>query len=206
MAIVKSKTFLETLIQTGPDASLNLFSVNFKPHGETEYQRKLSCRVTTFPTPKMDSTTVDIPYQNIKIQKPAPGTDISKTISFEVRVDQNYELLSYLRSKQCIDSIGAYNLDEDNSFEITVDALKPYSGLMSNEQYTSIYRWKFYDSYIMSVGSMSFGYENANAASVVVTFVYKYFDESPYKNEEVSQAKDAWETLKDKFRNNKNKN
>jgi len=184
MAIVKSNTFLDTLIQTGPDASLNLFSVSFKPIDDTLYNSQLSCRTTTFVTPKRNVVTTDILYQNIKIQKVASGSEIDKTVNFNIRLDDNYELLSYLRSKQCINGLGEFVEDVDKRFTITVDALKPYGSLLSNEQYTSIYRWKFYDCYITTVGDISFGYENSGAPNVVVSFVYSYFEESPYSNEE----------------------
>ena len=195
MSVLSSNRFLQNLIQTGPDASLNLFAVNFKKFGESDYDSKLSLRVKNFPTPKRDVGTVDLPYQNTVIKQIAPSTNIDRTIQFDVRIDEQYKVLSALRNMQVINKFGAYDIDERFSYTITVDALRPYQSLTTTEQYITTYRWVFYEAYITSIGSMTFNYESASVGSVPVEFVYKYFEEYPY---DVSmENKRFWNSIKE---------
>lgn len=180
MSVIKSKLFLQNLIQTGPDASLNLFAVNFLPFGETDYDNILSLRTTQFPTPKRDVSTTSLLYQNIELKKLVPSSSIDREISFNVRVDSYFDILAKLRSKQAIDDIGLFVLDENDSYTITVDALRPYDSLTSSEQYITTYRWVFYDAYIKSIGSMNFSYDSATTGTTTVGFVYSRFEEFPY--------------------------
>lgn len=180
MSVIKSKTFLQNLIQTGPDASLNLFAINFLPFDETDYDNILSLRTTQFPTPKRDVSTASLPYQNIELKKAVPSSSIDRTITFNVRIDSYFDVLAKLRSKQVIDDIGLFVLDENDSYTITVDALRPYDSLTSSEQYITTYRWVFYDAYIISIGSMNFSYDSAATGSTSVGFVFSRYEEFPY--------------------------
>lgn len=179
MSVIKSKVFLQNLIQTGPDASLNLFVVNFQPHGDSEYDEVLSLRTTQFPTPKRDVETTSVVYQNIELKKIVPSSQIDRELTFNVRIDSYFDVLTKLRSKQAIDSNGLFVLDEDDSYTITVDALRPYDSLTVSEQYISTYRWVFHDAYIKSVGSMNFTYDSDATGSTTVTFVYGQYEEYP---------------------------
>lgn len=180
MSVIKSKLFLQNLIQTGPDASLNLFAVNFLPFGETDYDNMLSLRTTQFPTPKRDVSTASLLYQNIELKKLVPSSSIDREITFNVRVDNYYNILSKLRSKQAIDDIGLFDSNEEDSYTIIVDALRPYMSLGTTEQYITAYRWIFYDAYIKNIGSMNFSYESAATGTTTVGFVYSRFEEFPY--------------------------
>ena len=180
MSVLSSNTFLQNLIQTGPDASLNLFAVNFKRYGSTDYDSKLSLRVTNFPTPKRNSGTVSLTYQNVEVQKISPSTSIDRTITFSVRIDEQYKVLSSLRSLQVVDMYGLTNIDPKYSYTISVDALRPYQSLTTVEQYITAYKWVFYNAYITEIGNMTFDYSSSAVASIPVTFVYKYFEEYPY--------------------------
>jgi len=181
MSVLTSNTFLENLIQTGPDASLNLFAVNFKKHNSPDYDNKLSLRVTNFPTPSRNIQTASLKYQNIEIKTLAPSSDISREVTFNVRIDEDFRILKSLRDMQAINKYGHCLIgDENYSYTITVDALRPYKSLTYSEKYITTYRWIFYDAYITTIGNATFSYDSANAMSVPVTFVYKYFDESAY--------------------------
>ncbi len=197
MSVLNSNTFLESLIQTGPDASLNLFAVHFLPNGKTDYDSMLSLRTVQFPTPKRDVQTVDIPYQNISLKKISYSSDIDRTINLNIRIDEQYKTLAQLRELQVIDEYGLCDFDESRSCTITVDALRPYQSLTHTENYITAYRWVFYGAYIVTVGSMSYSYSDAAPASVPVTFVYKFFEEYPYdismeSLKFVQDMKDLW--------------
>lgn len=188
MSVLNSNNLLSTLIKTGPDASLNLYIVNFRPIKSDLYNSLLSLRTTSAPSlVTRDVVTTTISYNNIDVEIPAAGAQIEKKQTFTLRVDGKYKVLSTLRAYQCIDNHGDFNKDDDRRIEITVDALAPSREMFSDSEFKSVYRWTFYDCYVTNVTPLSYNYESATPATVNVTFIWKTYKEEPINdNDEVA--------------------
>lgn len=187
MAIVETKHFLKSLIQTGADASLNLFEVSFLPATSRDItESKISVRTTNFTgVATRDSNTVSLPYQNIDILKISSGTTISKTQTFSVRVDDDYTILNLLRSFQCIDSSGKYIEDPAKKFtNITVTALKPMVNSYYKDNFCTVYKWVFKNCYITNIVPLEFSYSNANQGSLNITFIWGDYEEGIFNANE----------------------
>lgn len=186
MSVLKSKSFLSTLIKTGPDASLNLFTVSFLPKRSDLYNSLLSLRVTDAPSlVTRNVATSSIPYKNVDVEIPVAGATIEKKQSFTIRVDDKYRVLDTLRAYQCISNNGDFNRNKDRMMEITVDALAPINEMFSDGEYRSVYRWTFYDCYVISVTPLSYNYESATPATLNVTFLWGTYTESQVDGDDI---------------------
>lgn len=213
MSVLKSSDFLSTLIKTGPDASLNLYTISFLRNGSSVYNSLLSLRTTNIESlVTRDITTATLPYQNVDIQVVSSGTSITKTQTFSIRVDKDYRVLETLRNYQCIDENGDFYRDENKKIDITIDALSPSDDMYSQGEYKSVYRWKFNDCYVTNIVPLSYSYESPATASVNVTFVWstylersisgedsvEYITSSDVKDIFFNQSKSMWYSLFDK--------
>lgn len=208
MSVLRSKNFLSTLIKTGADASLNLYTVSFRPYKNNSslYNSLLSLRTVTAPTlVTRDLTTTEINYQNITVPVINPGSSITKTQSFTIRVDNKYKVLSLLRNNQCLDENGDFFKDENKKFEITVDALAPKMDRYSSEEYETVYRWIFRNCYITQVSPLSYDYESAGQASINVTFIWESYSETAIGEEDSNNYVTGQDVTNSLFSQLKNK-
>ena len=180
MSVLKAKNFLSTLLKTGPDASLNLYTVSFLPKKSDLYNSLLSLRTTDAPTlVTRDMVTTSVPYKNVDVEIPVAGSSITKKQTFTIRIDDKYKVLDTLRAYQCISNNGDYNRSKDRCMEITVDALAPVNEMFSDGEFKSVYRWTFHDCYVIAVSPLSFNYESASPATVNVTVLWGTYSEGP---------------------------
>ena len=197
--------FISTLINSGADASLNLFTATFRPIGlegsqGTDIESTFTCRITNVPNlVSRDNTPIDILYQNVNIPKLSQGTNFPKTISFSVRLDDSYILLEQLRSLQRIDRYGNIDGNEGTSkkIKITIEALKP--SLSNSETFCTIYKWVFYDCFITAISPINFEYNSTSSGAVTVSFIWKDCEESSVietTNETINSTVDESETGK----------
>ncbi len=177
MSNLKSSEFLDKLIKTGADASLNLFTVSFLKNNHSSYfGREEEFRIVDIQgIVTRNSTTVSVPYQNIDIPIPNAGSEITRTLTFTMRVDSNYSILNKLRELQIIDNKGEYFRDSGKSLTIMVKALSPDPD--NHGEYRESYMWKFYDCYLISISPLSYSYSSANQATVPITFIWGSYDE-----------------------------
>ena len=177
MASLSPNSVLSSLISTGSDATLNLFTVEI-PIFDT--MKGVFFRIQNFRSPKRNSSTVNYNYRNLQVTQVAPSTDISRTVDFNIRLDSNYELLYLLRKYQCTDNLGNFTKTGKCIDVVTVTAYS--SQLTSNGNYTPVYQWKLKDCYIVSISEISYGYDSSNTTNVTVTMVYGDFIEGEPKD------------------------
>lgn len=171
---LNTSDFLQQLIGTGPDASLNLFKINIVPLNNEDLKKfeSLSFRTTQFITPKKDSVVAQIPYQNTTITIPTSGTQIDRSMTIPMRVDAKMSVMSLLRKYQLIkDTLGNYERDENKKLTLSVISMD------STFEVSGVYKWTFYNCYITSVSQLTYDYNSSNTGNVNVTFIYSYFDE-----------------------------
>ena len=170
---LNTKDLLSNLIQTGADASLNLFKISFSLLDER--LPGISVRTTTFVSPTRDSGSVQVPFQNTSIDIPSSGATINKQITFQTRLDANYEILKTLRKYQLIDNYGRYIINDNKKIPlVTVEAYKPQDG----DLLVPVYEWKFHNNYILKVTPLSYSSDATSAATVNITFVWGTYEET----------------------------
>lgn len=191
---LNSADFLTTLINSGADASLNLYTVTFQPlEGDdiTTVKEQFSCRITQLPNLlQRDNTTSEVGYQNVSIPVINTGSSMNRSLGFSIRIDEDYYIWKKLRELQCIDTFG--NIVEDNKkkINITLSALKADNCAVSSDNYYTIYEWKFYDCFITSVSPINYNYDNASTATTSVNFIWRYYEENAV--DEITPIYDAY--------------
>ena len=197
---LNSADFLTTLINSGADASLNLYTVTFQPlKGDdiTTVKEQFSCRITQLPNLlQRDNTTSEVGYQNVSIPVINTGSSMNRSLGFSIRIDEDYYIWKKLRELQCIDNFG--NIVEDNKkkINITLSALKADSCAISSDNYYTIYEWKFYDCFITSVSPINYNYDNASTATTSVNFIWRYYEENAV--DEITSIYDAYNNKADR--------
>lgn len=185
-----TKDFIKTIIDSGADASMNLFTLTFRPLGLkdkiTEVENAFSCRVTNIANLlQRDNATVDVPYQNVTIPKISSGSALPKKLTFTIRLDDAYYVWDNLRQLQSIDTFGNIIEDESKKLKILVSAYKPASissysinNTIGTESLYSQYIWTFNDCYITGISPISYGYDNTNVGTTTVSFIWKTYEEN----------------------------
>lgn len=183
MASLSPNSILSSLISTGSDATLNLFTVEIPIFDSME---GVFFRIQNFKSPKRNSSVLSYNYRNLQVSQVAPSTDISRTVEFNIRLDSNYELLYLLRDYQCTDNLGNFTTTDKCIQEVTVTTYS--SQLNSQGNYTPVYQWKLYNCYIVSISEISYGYDASNTTNVTVTMVFGDFTEGAPVNVEDQQG------------------
>lgn len=186
---LNSSNFIQTLINSGADASLNLFEVTFQPmqgNDMTTVKESFSCRITQIANLlQRDNATVEIGYQNISIPIISTGTSINRTLGFSIRLDDDYYIFSKLRELQSIDEFGNIIQNENKKVKITLKALKPLStSSIGTNNYFTVYQWEFFDCYITSVSAITYSYDSNTTATASVNFIWKHCTESSVNEEQ----------------------
>lgn len=181
MALLDSN-FLQTLINSGPDAQSNLYEVVFTSSDSTssdDIQSRLRCRVSNFSIPSIEENTTSIPYQNTNVEIITNGLSLTKKITLNIRLDSNYEIYNYLLDKLCVNTYGDFELDPSKSMTIDVfpftygtSADPTPDGMYNVPELGSPHMWSFYDCYITSVGTISYTYLNSGIISIPISFIY----------------------------------
>ena len=87
MGSLKANSFISTLINTGADASLNLFTANIYMLNKGMDNSSLSFRITSFPqTPQRDVPTQELSFLGTSINIPVYGSTLKRSSSFVVRI------------------------------------------------------------------------------------------------------------------------
>lgn len=175
---LNSTSFIQTLINSGADASLNLFEFTFQPlEGDdiTTVKEAFSCRVTQIANVlQKDNTTSEVGYQNISIPVLNTGTQMTRTLGFNIRIDEDYYIYDKLRKLQSIDNFGNITFDKKKRVNITVRPLKPAS---NGTYYYGAYQWKFYDCYIYGISALTYAYSGAETGNTSANFIWSYCEE-----------------------------
>lgn len=179
---LSSTTFLSNLFNTGADAQSNLFTVDIIPSPELEgedqqlshdFLDSLRIRTNKFSTPKIGVFTKKVTYQNSEIEVSLPSSDLDRRISFDFRLDQNYDAYKILVKYLPISSEGIYsdNLDmERRYFTIKATAYNT-----SSTGYDPSCIWKFNKCILTSLDSFDFSYNSSEIITIRASFIFDYF-------------------------------
>lgn len=188
MGSLKAKDFITTLINTGADASLNLFQATLSLRNtelNTELNSSLlSFRITSLPqTPSRDVVTQELPYMGTSISIPVFGSTLKRASSFTIRVDENYKVYSSLRELQCVNDDGVFTLDKNKRFNLKIEAMRPTQDTSSIYDYCTVYEWDFSECYITTVSALAYNYDSSSQATSTVGFIYRDYNEFPVQGD-----------------------
>lgn len=186
---LSSSEFISTLINTGSDALSNLYEVTFIYNGNKVSEsgtmtdshsvsstQKMSYRTVQFQPPQRSINTTSVPYLNINVDLPTPSLNLNKQVTFGIRVDENYEIVSFLREASIQDSTGNFNhnyKEPSKVFTIIVDLLKP----STDGEMIAVYRYRYIGCILLNISSLSYNYQGSSNLTLNATFLFKDYDE-----------------------------
>lgn len=181
---LNSSSFLYNLIKTGADAPLNLFQVDFHNVNIDVIElsgidiNSLNFRTTMFTPPSTTINTQSLPYIGTTIDILSPGSNIERTIRFQIRADADYRILYFLRYMLNVQEDGntkeSTTTGEIRVFDVKVTAYG-YEG--QDKSLVEKYYWDFKDCRISSITPLTLNYEGGQG-NYQVTLVYRSYTES----------------------------
>lgn len=174
---MNTKTYVQDLIKAGPDSFLNLFEVSFDFNG-TDNPHNITYRTTTFSAPDKSISTADISYMNISFPIITSGVTLTKELTFKVRMDADYNLVKFLRTKLCFNDMGEYKRDSSKCCEITVKCYKPVAEYSDASNMEEVYSYKFRNCYLIQCPSISYDMGSPSAIEQNIRFIYSTMEES----------------------------
>ena len=200
--------FLQSLIESGPDAQGNLYKATFTFASSNKAgflattvdslipSEELSVRLTKYNSPSVAISTVSLPYQNLSINIPTVSSTLDNKLNLTFRMDDGYSLYKLLIECNPLKSSGAWGAS-DNEVNLTpyiwnTIKIEAYSGSKATpskgyDEATAL-SWEYHDCKLLDVPSISYGYSNAQAIEVSCNFTYSYCStlQESYKNSPLS--------------------
>ena len=173
-----TRFLLSDLIRLGPDAYSNLFKITMTGTLQSESLNIITGRTTTFNGPQRDSVSKEIPYQNVNIQIPSPGTQLPRNSELTMRIDSGYKSYELLRSLQLINHNGFY--EKDPNKKITKMHVVSYQ--MEPQGLVPVYEWNFYNLYLITVSKLTYTYDSSSNLTTNISFIWEKYDEGIPKN------------------------
>lgn len=175
-----TRNLLSDLIKLGPDAYSNLYKVEMNMEGSSIEKDLplISGRTTTFVAPQRDSSSRELPYQNINIQIPTSGTNIPRTLEMTLRIDSGYRVYDSLRQLQLVNNHGFYKKDESKKIiRMHVVAYEPRDGVL-----VPAYEWTFHNLFLIGLTKLNFGYDGSNALTTNLSLIWEKYEEGIPQN------------------------
>lgn len=170
-----SEKWIESLIENSSDLQANMFEVTLvleERENPTTASESFQYRVKNFNAPSLGHDAINLPFQNSEFPIGAPSDSSDKTLDFEVRLDDAFELYKFLKSRIRVDTIGKWS-STTKTCTIKVKALRVIDG-----DYKQSHLWEFHDCILVNFPQLGFGYENSGGLSVTVSFKYQYYTET----------------------------
>ena len=188
----------ETLLNNSSTAMSNLFAVNFYVSNSfgNDYINTLPFRLSgTVTLPQVSRAVVDFNYKDTNFKKVAPGFSIDKSIQFQFRVDDNYELYKFLLENLYEESglLGSKDSTSNEKvlpyFDFELNLLGGIKGqndlasllatidstLLDGESTTNsdnIWKIRFNDCRLNTLSAITFSYDSSNPITVNATFIF----------------------------------
>lgn len=175
------------LISNSQDAQLNLFDVSFvliNPNDvELGLQNSLTVRTSVFNTPSFQENLINVSYMNTSLQIPSPGISINRSLQLQLRLDDQYQVVSFLRNRILGNEDADYERDDNKLFDLIVYAYNAPSPVGNDYYLQPVYQWHFYNCYLTSIPSLSYSYQSAAQGTFMLTIVYNRYEEGEYTGE-----------------------
>ena len=213
--MLNTKNILPALIDASQDLQLNLFDVTFiltNPNDEEiGLQNSLTVRTNVFNSPSFQNNTAQVPYMNTSLSIVTPGTNIPRTLNIQIRLDDSYDVVSFLRGRVLANEDADWDYNENKKFDLLVHAYNAPSPITEirrkitkgtevkygvNFEWTRyepykttnlylkpVYQWVFHDCYLTNIPSLSYSYQSSAQGVFPLTIVFNRYEEGKYEGE-----------------------
>lgn len=174
-----TKNLLSDLIKLGPDAYSNLYKIEMNMGGSS-IEKNLSLisgRTTTFVAPQRDSSSRELPYQNINIHIPTSGTTLPRTLEMTMRIDSGYKSYELLRKLQLVNNNGYYKRDDSKK----IIKMHVVSFESKNGELVPVYEWTFHNLFLIGLTRLNFGYEGSNGLTTNLSLIWEKYEEGAFQ-------------------------
>ena len=209
--MLNTSNIVPNLISNSSDAQLNLFDVTFILNNASDeelgLQNSLTIRTNVFNSPSFQNNTVQVPYMNTTLSIVSPGTNIPRTLNIQLRLDDKYEVVSFLRGRVLANEDADWNYDENKKFDLIVYAYNApgpitettvsrsyepnidrygtnritYRANQTTNLYLKpVYQWVFRDCYLTNIPSLSYNYQGSAQGVFMLTIVFNRYEEGEY--------------------------
>ena len=176
-------TYIESLIEAGSDAQTNLFYIEISSNltdSDELLKTGLKVRNRDFNFPGFTQGSYTVNYMTTSVNFPSAQITGTKELTFNIRIDANYEVYSFLLQQQARTSVGnlafaTNNVPEvlEGGMEITVYALDKaltdaeYLDPSDTSGFTLMYKFKY--CWIKNIQPLSFNYDGSSPLVAQVT-------------------------------------
>lgn len=213
--MLNTKNILPALIGASQDLQLNLFDVTFiltNPNDEElGLQNSLTVRTNVFNSPSFQNNTTQVPYMNTTLSVVSPSVNIPRTLNIQIRLDDRYDVVSFLRGRVLANEDADWDYDENKRFDLVVyaynapgpitetnisrsysnytDEYGPVTRVSFNRNTSTnlylqpIYQWVFHDCYLTNIPSLSYNYQGSAQGVFPLTIVFNRYKEGKYEEE-----------------------
>ena len=189
--MLNTQNIIPSLVNNSQDALMNLFTITFTLNSATGKEEglapSLTVRTTVFNSPSFQENVVTVPYMNTSIQVLSPGISINRTLQLQLRIDDKYDVVNFLRGRVLADENADFEYDENKSFDMTVLAYNAPQQVISNNSanyyLNPVYQWKFKNCYFTNIPSLSYNYQNSTPGTFMLSILYNTYEEGAPEEE-----------------------
>ena len=210
--MLNTSNIIPNLINCSNDLQLNLFDVAFILNNASDeelgLQNSLTVRTNVFNSPSFQNNTVQVPYMNTTLSVVSPGTNIPRTLNIQLRLDDKYEVVSFLRGRVLANEDADWDYDENKKFDLIVyaynapgpitetnisrsysnytDEYGPVTRVSFNRNTSTnlylkpVYQWVFRDCYLTNIPSLSYNYQGSAQGVFMLNIVFNRYEEGEY--------------------------
>ena len=213
--MLNTSNIVPSLISNSSDAQLNLFDVTFILNNpddeEIGLQNSLTVRTNVFNSPSFQNNTAQVPYMNTTLSVVSPGVNIPRTLNIQIRLDDHYDVVSFLRGRVLANEDADWDYNENKRFDLVVyaynapgpitetnisrsysnytDEYGPVTRVSFNRNTSTnlylqpVYQWVFHDCYLTNIPSLSYNYQGSAQGVFPLTIVFNRYEEEKYTGE-----------------------
>lgn len=212
--MLNTSNIVPNLISNSSDAQLNLFDVTFiltnANDEEIGLQNSLTVRTNVFNSPSFQNNVTQVPYMNTSISILSPGVNIPRTLNLQLRLDDQYDVVSFLRGRILANEDADWSYDINKKFDLVVYAYNApgpitnttvsktyeynidqygtnritYSANQATNLYLKpVYQWAFHDCYLTNIPSLSYNYQGSAQGVFMLNVVFNRYEEGKYSGE-----------------------
>lgn len=191
MALNNTATYINDLINAGPDAQSNLYYLAFYGKRLDElgeaFQQGLTVRSSQITLPTATHGIQTNHFMTVSVDLPKAEIQLDKKISITFRVDANYKAYKYLleqQAKTSVANMGYASNDvplgiQDGGLLIKLFSLR--QGITEDTINTDSGKYKplyqFRNCWIKEITPLSYNYDSTDAQTVTVTIVFFDYDD-----------------------------
>lgn len=186
-----SSSVISSLIENSHDGMNNLFYIEFiddYTSDDSDLSNSIKIRTNNFTPPNFTQGNYTVNYMTVDMQYPSATFSGSKTLSFTMRIDREYEIYKYLLGQQAKTSaanlgFATNEIPDPSAGGLTIKVYTLTQPLTDGNQvnpdnldeFTLIYTFKY--CWIQSVQLSGYSYSGSNPVTATVTIGFMDFED-----------------------------